>query len=379
MRLLIVTDTFTPDVNGVARTLNQLAHGMVNLGHEVQVVATSEHAQDSPEPFVRHVVWSVPLPGYAIIRVGLATVGWFRKLFQKNATAVLYVATETPLGMAAIWAAKQCGVPVVSGFHTNFHTYLRSYHLSALKGVAEAFLRKVHNHTFRTLTPSVHTAQLLQQMGITSVQVLGRGVDSSLFMPAARDNSLRAQWGADENTPVIVHVGRLAEEKNLPVLEQAVAAFRRVQPHAKCVIVGDGPSGERLRRAHPDWIFAGMLRGAELARHYASGDVFLFPSLTETFGNVVTEALASGLLVVAYDYAAAHEHIRHGENGLLAAGEQPDALLECAQQAALHWNDSGMRSRAHATAAHISWESITAQFAQHLTDAIHHRTSAITP
>ena len=369
MRLLIVSDTFPPDINGVARTLHQLATGMSELGHAVAVVTTCQ--AEAEEPFDRHVVASVPLPGYSVIRLGFASMGWFAALFERTQTQVLYVATETALGIAAIWAARKAGLPVVSGFHTNFHTYMRSYHLTALERVAESLLAAVHNQTFRTLAPSAHTAELLQEIGIASVAVMGRGVNSKLFNPAARDLGLRAEWGADERTPVIMHVGRLAEEKNLSMLEQAVSAFMDVHPKAKCVVVGDGPIGPTLRKTHPDWIFPGMLKGEALAKHYASADVFLFPSLTETFGNVVTEAMSSGLVTVAYDYAAAHENIRHRENGVLCPVEEPGTFPKRAQEAALLWDNHTIRTIARETAESLSWASITKCFEQHLDQAIH--------
>ena len=368
MRLLIVSDTFPPDINGVARTLHQLANGLADFGHHVSIVTTCQGESD--ERFQRHIVTSVPLPGYSVIRLGFASMAWFAALFEQTRTEVLYVATETALGIAAIWAARRAGIPVVSGFHTNFHTYMRSYHLTALERVAESFLAAIHNQTFRTLAPSAHTAQLLEQMGVASVAVMGRGVNSELFHPQCRAERLRAEWAADERTPVILHVGRLAEEKNLPMLEQAVAAFTEVHPNARCVIVGDGPSGATLRKTHPDWIFTGMLSGEILAKHYASADVFLFPSLTETFGNVVTEAMSSGLVTVAYDYAAAHEYIRHRENGLLCAVDEPGTFPKRAQEAALLWDNHAIRTHARATAEDLSWSSITRCFEQHLEQAI---------
>jgi glycosyltransferase involved in cell wall biosynthesis len=226
---------------------------------------------------------------------------------------VLYVATETPLGVAGIWAAHRAGVPVVSGFHTNFHTYLSDYHLTGLQPVAEALLRVVHNHTARTLAQSRDTAEMLTRMGVQNAGVLDHGVDSRTFSPLARDPALRRSWGADENTPVAIHVGRLAAEKNLQLLQRAFAVFLEVHPHGRCVIVGDGPSSAEIRDACPKAVFAGMRKGEELARHYASGDVGIFPSTSETFGNVVLESLASGLVTVTYDYAAGRMHIENGQ------------------------------------------------------------------
>lgn len=369
MRLMIVSDTFTPDVNGVARTLHHWASGMAQRDHSVEVVTTSP-PPDFSEPYRRHVVLSVPLPGYASIRIGFASTAWFLNLFRHTGTEVLYVATETPLGISAIWAAKKAGLPVISGFHTNFHTYLRNYHLAGLQAAAETLLGSIHNQTFRTLAPSRQTADTLRQLGVSEVGVVGRGVDTALFSPAARDRELRRTWGCDDATPVALHVGRLAEEKNLGLLEKAFDVFQQMHPQARCVVVGDGPSGERLRSAHPDWIFAGMRSGPDLARHYAAGDVFLFPSTSETFGNVVTEALASGLVTVAYDYAAANTHIRHGENGLLAPFDNEAAFLQLVKDSALHWDNAPLRHAARTEAESLGWNRITADFERHLQEAL---------
>lgn len=370
MRLLIVSDTFTPDVNGVARTLRQLSLGLQARGHHVEVVTTCD-AQTGEAGPPRHVVSSVPLPGYSTLRVGFASLAWFAAVFRETQTDILYVATETPLGVAAIWAANRAGIPVVSGFHTNFHTYLRDYHLTGLQPAAEALLRAVHNQTARTLAPSRQTAQMLRAMGLSNVSVLGRGVDTAFFKPDAVDSTLRASWGVAAGQPVALHVGRLAAEKNLALLERSFAAFLEVHPQGRCVVVGDGPMAESLRLRQRDWVFAGMRSGLDLARHFASGDVFIFPSTSETFGNVVIEAMASGLLTVAYNYAAANEHIQHGEHGLLAPLEDENAFLNCVREAAARWDDDGLRVSARAKALTLSWERMTTQFEHELVQAMH--------
>jgi glycosyltransferase involved in cell wall biosynthesis len=301
---------------------------------------------------------SLPLPGYAAVRLGLASRRWFRALFEREKPDVLYVAVETPLGIAAIWAAREAGIVVVSGFHTNFHTYARDYHFTLLQPAMEALLVAIHNHTQLTLAPSMETGTMLRRMGIADVAVLGRGVDTELFRPEARDRDLRAKWGAGEKVPVAMYVGRLAPEKNLKLLEAAFETFKQEQPRGVCVVVGDGPCAEAMRAKHHDWVFAGMRSGRDLARHYASGDVFIFPSESETFGNVVLEAIASGLVTVAYDYAAAKEHLMHGENALLAPLHDEAAFLDQVRNASLRWDNDGIRIAARVKASSLSWERV---------------------
>ena len=159
--------------------------------------------------------------------------------------------------------------------------------------------------------------------------LLSRGVDSQLFHPAKRLNELRTRWGLGNDDLAVIHVGRLAPEKNLSLLKRCFEQLKATYPQRKMklIVVGDGPQRAALEKSLPEALFCGSQRGEALAAHYASGDVFLFPSLTETFGNVVLEALASGLAVVAYDQAAAAQHIRHGYNGVLALPPDENALF----------------------------------------------------
>jgi glycosyltransferase involved in cell wall biosynthesis len=205
-------------------------------------------------------------------------------------------------------------------------------------------------------------------IGFDDVHVLGRGVDGELFDPARRAAGLRAAWGAGSEDLVALYVGRLAPEKNVRLVVEAYRAMRRVQSAARCVIVGDGPLRRELETAHPDLVFCGMRTGEELAAHYASADVFLFPSETETFGNVTLEAMASGLAVVAYDYAAARIHVAHGESGVLVPRGDARAFVEGA--AALARRPAclpEMRRRARAHAASVDWPSVVAAFEALLT------------
>jgi glycosyltransferase involved in cell wall biosynthesis len=165
---------------------------------------------------------------------------------------------------------------------------------------------------------------------VGNVRLLQRAVDTAQFHPAWRDAELRARWGADGSTPVVLYVGRIAAEKNLALAVQAFRAVQQRMPAARYVWVGDGPERAALAAAHPDFIFAGVQRGEALARHYASADTFLFPSLSETFGNVILEALAAGLPVVAFDQGAAHDHLHHAHNGYVIAPGDTEGFIAAA-------------------------------------------------
>lgn len=368
MRLQIISDTYPPDINGVARTLRTLSAGLIANGHQVEVVTTVAEDPREPDldPLSRQVTLSMPLPGYPGLRLGLASTRYLMGLMESFRPDVVYTATETALGIASIRAASKLGIPVVSGFHTNFHTYLEDYHLPGLDAVAQAFLRTVHNQTAKTLTPSQDAADMLRGWGIQDVAVLGRGVETDLFHPAKRSLELRASWGAGEDTPVAIYVGRIAAEKNLGLLMRAFDAFRDVHPEARCVLVGNGPKLAWLEAEFPNCHYAGVRLGEDLAAHYASGDVFIFPSLTETFGNVVTEAMASGLNAVAFDYAAPRQFIRDGTNGFLAPFGDEILFLEQVRHAAERWSDQPLRTAARETALSLSWQRVVDQFEREL-------------
>jgi len=231
-----------------------------------------------------------------------------------------------------------------------------------LRNPIMAYLRKFHNRTASTMVPTDALRSELALSGFRNLRVVARGVDTVLFDPAKRSTALRQQWGVEAEQMVVLHGGRLASEKNLKLLLQAFAALQGVEPRARLVLVGDGPERELLQQQCPTAVFAGVRRGDDLARHYASSDVFLFPSLTETFGNVVPEAMASGLPVVAFDCAAAKQLIQHGENGMLVA--LADAPAFCTTSARLAGQLEWVRAiggRARKTASLLDWSHIVEQ------------------
>ncbi|MEO5915772.1 MAG: glycosyltransferase [Luteolibacter sp.] len=361
MKIDIVTDTFAPDVNGVAMTLGRLTDGLKARGHRVHVIHTGEVAGPGETCSA-----SVPLPGYKEVRVGLPEPFKLRARWMKKRPDAIYVATESPLGKSALKAANALGIPVASGFHTNFHQYMEQYRMGGLQPVAMAYLRNFHQRANCTLTPSKDVADKLLAEGFTNVHLLGRGVDTALYHPAKRCETLRAEWGATPGSPVVVIVGRVAAEKNFELAMVAFERMREAVPDVKCVVVGDGPLKEKLAEKHR-WVrFAGTRHGEDLATHYASADVMIFPSETETFGNVVLESMASGLATVAYDYAAAALHLRSGENGLKATKGDAAEFLKQAVSALSFRPDHPLRRSARGVAEVLGWEQVVGDFESRL-------------
>lgn len=318
MRIDVVTDTYEPDVNGVALTLGRLVGGLRMRGHLVHVMRASER-NGSFNPG-ETAMPSLPLPMYHEVKIGLPSADRFRARWMKKRPDVVYVATESPMGASAVKAARTLEVPVVMGFHTNFHQYMKDYHFSRLETAAVNYLRKLHNRAGMTVVPTEEMRRTLEGLGFERLSVMGRGVDAVLFDPARRDASLRQSWGVWRDEVVFGVVGRLAREKNLVAALGLYTRLQREFPDCgmKMVVVGDGPMMNSLRSEFPDAVFCGMRRGEDLARHYAAMDVLLFASETETFGNVLLEGMASGLATVSYRYAASADVVLDGINGLQA-------------------------------------------------------------
>lgn len=374
LHVAIVTETYPPEVNGVAMTLGRMVQGLLARGHRVSLTRPRQRGEEAPPALARHattLVRGLPIPGYAGLRFGLPAPRLLRRQWRADRPDVVQVVTEGPLGASAIAAARALRIPVVSEFHTNFHAYSRHYGFGWLEGLVAAHLRRLHNRAAMTLVPSHQLSVDLVRRGYQRVRVVARGVDTALFTPARRSAALRAAWGAGDDDLVVAHVGRLAPEKNLPLLLAAFDSICRYAPSARLLLVGDGPSRRQLERQHPEHIFAGMRHGEDLAAHYASADLFLFPSMTETYGNVTLEALASGLPVVAYRMAAAAELIRHGDNGMLA---DPGASEQFVRAALDLVTRAGARRRAAEAAprsvAALDWERIHDRLVAALRDAI---------
>ncbi len=365
MRISIVTDTFAPDLNGVAMSLERFSKGLLERGHGVLLISPVKAAGQSLAEFsgfYRYRTDRVPLPGYSGLRLGVPTSRKLDKIWKDNRPDIIYIATEAAMGVTALRVARKRDIPIASGFHTNFHSYSKDYHLPFLEDVATDYLRRVHNETDATFAPVEDVADQLRNTGFKNVHVLGRGVDTKLFNPEKRSNQLRESWGASPDDPVALYVGRIAPEKNLDLFFKSCDAMREKAPTLKVVVVGDGPLLENLKDTHPGVIFAGVKRDEELAACYASADLFPFPSTSETYGNVVVEALASGLQVVAFDYAAPAKFIEDGKNGHLCPMADKDAFVAACLRAIENPAATELRAAALRSASGQSWDRIVDHF-----------------
>lgn len=366
LRVAVVTETYPPEVNGVSLTTAQVVQGLRDRDHHVRLVRPRQSSDDSAgidalglnEVLLR----GLPIPRYPHLRMGLPAKRALVDHWSRHRPDLVHIVTEGPLGWSALQAAIRLKLPVCSDFRTNFHAYSRHYGMGWLHKPIVSYLRKFHNRSQFTMVPTEALSRELQEYGFRRLRVVARGVDTVKFDPAKRSAELRARWGCSDNTRVALVVGRLAPEKNLSLFLDATEAMRRVAPDLKVVLVGDGPAARELQARSPTSIFAGAQSGEALSAHYASADYFIFPSLTETYGNVVPEAMASGLAVLAYDCAAAGQLIRPRENGLLAPVGRADRFIE---MAALLASDpqaaASMAVNARASAESMSWERIVSQ------------------
>lgn len=374
LRVALVTETYPPEVNGVAMTLGRLVEALQRRSHFVQLVRPRQGALDIAahrEQFEEVLKAGIPIPRYDGLRIGLPAKRDLIRLWTLKRPDIVHIATEGPLGWSALAAAAKLKLPVSTGFHTNFHSYSKHYGIGFLKKPIAACLRKFHNRALATLIPTEGLRHELESHGFRNLQVVSRGVDTLLFSPSRRSPELRRAWGAGEHGIVAMYVGRMAPEKNLPLAVRAFLAMHERNPQVQLVMVGDGPERTWLASRNPNVVFAGTRSGEDLATHYASADVFLFPSLTETFGNVTLEAMASGLAVVAYEYAAARQCVVHEESGLLVPFGDSSAFVG---MAAGLMQDSARMARlrlyARAAAERNDWESVVSEFENVLRDVI---------
>lgn len=364
VRVAIITESFLPDVNGVANTVRRVADYLVRSGHRPMVIAPAlrrhapDPALDLQYPVVRAI--SLPLPSYPGLRIGLPSPR-IRAALIRHRSDIVHLASPFVLGATAGGTARRLGLPVLAVYQTDMPAYARAYRTgSSGEQAAWRVLRRIHNRAGRTLAPSSATAAELVAHGIDRVWLWGRGVDTELFSPARRSAALRAELAPDGEV-LAGYVGRLAAEKRVDLLAQVAAL-----PGVRLVIVGTGPAHEDLRRALPGAVFLGQRQGEELAAIYASLDIFVHSGPHETFGQTLQEAAASGLPVVAPAAGGPLDLVDDGVTGFLVQPGDPGALAGAVARLAA---DPSLRAAQGAAGlaavAGRGWQALGAQLEDH--------------
>jgi len=360
MRVCLVTETFAPQVNGVSRTLGQLVRHLSARGDEVRVIHPDYGAPAAAAGV--HLVRSVSLPFYPELRLPVPPFGAAHREIDGFRPDVIHIATEATLGLSVLRHALRRGIPTVSSFHTNFDQYADHYRVRFARGTIWRYMRWFHNRTRETYVPSRATIAELAARGFERLTLWPRGVDCTLFRPDRPGRArVRAALGYGPDDVVVAYVSRIAAEKNVDYLADALAAVAAARPSAKFLFVGDGPARNDLeRRMGPNATFVGYRTGADLADHYAAADLFAFSSLTETFGNVVLEAMASGLPVVALRAGGVGDTVRPGETGVLVDPAAPPAAFAAALTRLVDDRPLRLRtaSAARAYAESQGWDAI---------------------
>jgi len=371
MRIAYVTETYPPELNGVSLTVERTVRFLRARGHNVELIRPRQPGETALDASDELRTLGFAIPVYRELRFGVAGVAALAQRFRRTRPELVHLATPGPLAWAALAAARSLGIPTTSDFRTNFHQYSRYYGLGAFATPVLGLLRRFHNLTQRTFVPTRAALRELAGVGFHNLTVVGRGVDTGVFAPEQRSAALRRQWHA-EDAPVLLMVGRVAAEKNVELGLRAFERARRARPGTRLVVVGDGPARTRLEAAHPEARFVGVQRGADLAVHYASADVFLFPSLSDTFGNVVMEALASALPVVSFAVAAPAEHVDDGVSGrLVAAGDEASFIAAVVAMTERGAALAPMRAAALAAARRAHWAEVLERFEARLEDTVH--------
>lgn len=331
MMILIVTDAWHPQVNGVVRTLDNVIRVLRDQGYRIEVV--------SPDQF-----FSFPMPSYSEIRLAVALTSTLRERIVRSGADAIHIATEGPLGLAAAKACRKLGRDFTTSYHTRFPEYLNA-RIPVPVDWTYAWLRRFHNKGKGCLVATQSVRDDLAARGFKNLMHWTRGVDRAQFNPDRR----RVDFLRDHPRPFFVNVGRLAVEKN-------VDAFLELDLPGTRIVVGDGPDRLHLQKAHPEAVFLGEKHGTELAEAYASSDVFVFPSLTDTFGNVVTEAMACGTPVAAFPVAGPKDILFNRDPDKRAGIIDSDLKRACMEALEIP------RERVELASREYTWEKCAGQF-----------------
>ena len=329
MRVAFFTESILPHVDGVSRTLARLFRSLEERGVDFRVFAPMVPGPEISWALRVHQVRSVAFPLYPDYKISLPWGHGLAGLLDRDPPDLVHVVSPTPMALWAQGFARKRKIPVVASFHTDFVSYFRYYGIGGFEDAGWRLLRRFYNRCAAVYAPSLSTVRELQRHGIGNVQLWSRGIDLRRFHPRFRDPELRRVAGAEGDMPLLLFVGRLVREKDL---EELAEIHRRVAHPHRLALVGDGPVRAELEAALPDAHFAGHQSGESLARWYASADAFVFPSTTETFGNVVLEAFASGVPAVVANRGGPPDLVEVGVTGLIARPNDPEDFARCVDE-----------------------------------------------
>jgi glycosyltransferase involved in cell wall biosynthesis len=358
MKVALYAGTFVRDKDGAVRSIYQLVTSMLRSGHQV-VVWTPDYSPGDNNMVPVNKVPAVPIPLYPDYKLGFYNTVTERQL-DDFAPDIVHISTPDIVGRKFLNYARRKRIPVGSAYHTDFPSYLSYYHLAFAEPAFWSYLRRFYNACDVVLAPNESVRERLRGKGIEKVALWSRGIDKDLFDPGRRSVALRTKWNA-EGRMVVIYAGRFVLYKDIEVVMSLYQRFmdEGLGDNVRFVLIGSGPEEEQMRRRMPEAVFTGYLTGTELPEAYASGDIFLFPSTTEAFCNVVLEALASGLPSVVSDIGGCAELVRRSQGGIVAragdVGEFFDACRKLMQDNGLFLS---MRERGLAFSDDKSWAAV---------------------
>lgn len=357
MRIAYFTDSLPPLTDGVSRTLSYLKKTLESEKLVYKFYSPFRPVDPEWSGNIYKII-SVPFPLYARYRISLPSFHDLEYSLNKFEPDIIHVCSPFLSGLAAYRYARRHRIPVVNSFHTRFISYCKYYGLEWIEPYGWRYLRWFYNRGDLNFVPSATTIDELRDMGFMNLTLWARGIDIKMFSPAYADRSLKEKWSGDGRA-VALFVGRLVAEKDIDVLLDAHSILRQKGIDYHLVLVGGGPLKQKIEKNAPDIILEGHLEGEALSRAYASADFFVFPSTTESFGNVIQEAAASGLPAVGAAEGGVRDLIRHGETGFLAKPKNASDFAEKMEELIL--NDSlrnSLAAEAFETATSKSWDNI---------------------
>ncbi len=359
-RVALFAGAYNHIADGVSLTLNRLVDYLERQGVSVRVFAPTVD-----DPPIDHAgtlvpVPSVPLPGRSEYRAALGLTPSVRRRLEAFNPTLYHIATPDLLGRHALHAAQSSGTPVVSSYHTHFSSYLKYYYLDALEPALWGYLRRFYRQCEQVYVPSRAVAEILRENGITDgLRLWQRGVDADRFSPKQRSAEWRQAHGIGTSEVVVSFVSRLVWEKGLDVYADVIERLEAQGVPHRSLVVGDGPARQELEERLPNTTFTGFLEGDELAHAYASSDLFLFPSDTETFGNVTLEAMASGLPTICANAVGSRDLVDDGRTGRLCPPGDTEAFTEATRRLILNRDRrEEMSAAAHDRAQTLTWDAV---------------------